>query len=79
MALRGTTPVKTSAAHMYKIVHRARVPIIATGKSLWGFFVSSAAVEIASNPIYAKKITNAPVKIPSKPLGAKGVQFSGFT
>ena len=33
----------------------------------------------ASKPIYAKKIKNAPAKIPAAPLGANGVQFSGFT
>ena len=49
------------------------------GKFLCGFLVSSAAVEIASKPIYAKKIINAPEIIPWKPFGAKGVQFSGFT
>ena len=64
---------------MYKIVHKTSVPIIAIGKSLCGFLVSSAAVEIASNPMYAKKITNAPVKMPSKPFGANGTQFSGLT
>ena len=49
------------------------------GKSLCGFSVSSAVVEIASNPIYAKNIKNAPINIPLNPFGAKGVQFSGFT
>ena len=55
------------------------VPIKPMGKFLCGFLVSSAAVEIASKPIYAKKIINAPEIIPWKPFGAKGVQFSGFT
>ena len=55
------------------------MPKIPIGKSLCGFLVSSAAVEIASNPIYAKKIIKAPINIPSNPFGANGVQFSGFT
>ena len=58
---------------------KVKVPRIAIGKSLWGFFVSSAAVETASNPIYAKKIIKAPINIPGKPFGANGTQFSGRT
>ena len=46
-----------------------------TGKSFCGFLHSSAAVARASNPIYAKNITKAPVKIPSNPFGANGVQL----
>ena len=33
MFVSGTTPVSTSATHTYKIVHKANVPNIATGKS----------------------------------------------
>ena len=76
-------PVKTNAAQTYKTVHIKSVPIIAIGKSLCGFFVSSAAVETASKPIYAKKIIKAPEKIPSIPFGANVAklvpQFSGAT
>src|SRR3990170_2098385 len=53
--------------------------MMANGMSFCGFFVSSATVEMASNPMYAKKITNAPSEMPSNPLGANGVQLSGFT
>ena len=72
-------PVKTNATITYNSVQSSNVPIIAIGKSLCGFLVSSAAVDIASKPIYAKKITNAPIKTPSKPFGINGVQFSGLT
>ena len=76
---KGTFPVKTRATQTYKIVQIISVPNIAIGKSLCGFSVSSAVVEIASNPIYAKKIKNAPINTPSKPFGANGTQFSGLT
>jgi len=35
--------------------------------SRWGFLASCAAVETASNPMYAKKITPAPLSIPLIP------------
>ena len=38
--------------------------MIPRGKSLWGFFTSSAAVDKASKPIKAKKIIYAPVNTP---------------
>ena len=38
-----------------------------------GFFVSSAAVEIASKPMYAKKTIAAPWWIPAHPFGANGL------
>src|SRR5450432_1028296 len=37
------------------------------GRSRWGFLVSWAAVETASNPIYAKNTRAAPRMIPEKP------------
>lgn len=43
-----------------------------------GFFVSSAAVETASKPTYAKKIDAAAADIPPKPKGANGSKFVAF-
>ena len=56
----------------------ASEPIIPIGMSFWGFRHSSAAVETASNPMYAKKISAAPEPIPAHPFGANGCQFSGL-
>ena len=44
-----------------------------------GFLHSSAVVEIASKPMYAKKTSDAPVMMPVKPFGANGCQFAGVT
>ena len=49
------------------------------GMSRPGFLHSSAHVETASKPMYAKKMIAAPAPIPGKPFGANGCQFSGFT
>jgi hypothetical protein len=49
------------------------------GISLPGFFISSAAVGTASNPIYAKKMIAAPWNTPAYPYGKKGDQLAGFT
>src|ERR1700761_9717839 len=38
----------------------------------WGFLVSSAAVDTASKPTYAKKIEAAAPPMPSQPKGANG-------
>ena len=46
------------------------------GMSRPGSSHSSAHVETASNPMYAKKMTAAPAPTPAKPFGAKGCQFS---
>jgi hypothetical protein len=47
-------------------------PQMAIGRSLLGFWASSLPVETASKPMKAKKITEAAVTIPSRPLGANG-------
>ena len=52
--------------------------MIPRGMSRPGSLHSSAAVEIASNPMYAKKISEAPVQTPESPPGKKGCQFDGF-
>ena len=41
-----------------------RDPIIAMGKVLCGFLTSSAAVVMASKPIYAKNMIAAPLNMP---------------
>ena len=74
-----TTPVKTSATNIYTTVHANSVPIMPIGTSFCGFLVSSAAVEIASKTVYAKKIVNALIRTLPSQLGMKGTQFPGFT
>ncbi len=49
------------------------------GMSRPGRSHSSAHVETASKPMYAKKMTAAPAPMPAPPFGAKGCQFSGRT
>ena len=49
------------------------------GKSRCGFLHSSAVVEMASKPIYAKKTAETPFITPENLFGKKGTQFSGFT
>ena len=56
-----------------------RLAIIPIGKSRFGFFVSSAVVETASNPMKAKKTIAAPPITPPKPLGMNGCQLVGLT
>ena len=60
-------------------VQTTRVAMMPIGMSRCGFFVSSAAVETASKPMYAKKMIAAADEIPVQPFGANGVQFAGFT
>ena len=49
------------------------------GMSFFGLRASSAVVDTASNPMYAKKTMAAPAATPENPLGAKGVQLAGLT
>lgn len=53
-------------------------PMIPIGRSRPGFRTSSAAVDTASNPMYAKKTIAAPVTTPVHPNGRNGVQFAGL-
>ena len=54
--------------------------IIARGTAFSGLIVSSADVEIASNPKYAKNTVVAANITPWNPVGAKSfVQFVGST
>src|ERR1700678_1999219 len=48
------------------------------GISRCGFFVSCAAVETASNPMYAKKITPAPRATPDHPYSPKFPVLGGM-
>ena len=50
------------------------LPMMPIGISRCGFFASWAAVETASKPIYAKKMTAAPVTTPLKPYGMNSAQ-----
>ena len=59
---------------LYKLLDDPIKPI---GNVFCGFIASSAAVETASNPIYAKKMRAAPLTVPNHPNGVKGCQFSG--
>src|SRR5262245_59848235 len=82
-----TSPTRTPETRMYSTVEMASEPRIPIGMSFCGFFASWAAVETASKPIYAKKITAAPRIIPLQPYlpnspvfsGIKGDQFAEFT
>ncbi len=58
------------------MISEAMMPI---GRSRCGFLASSAVVETASKPIYAKKTTAAAAMTPEKPYGMNGVQLSGLT
>src|SRR5712671_1253612 len=77
------TPLSTCEKRTYKIVQITSEPRIPIGISFCGFFDSCAAVETASNPMYAKKITAAPRATPDQPYfpnspvlsGTKGCQF----
>ncbi len=53
--------------------------MIPIGRSRCGLTASSAVVETASNPTYARKTIAAAVATPLKPKGRNGVQFDGWT
>ncbi len=71
---------------MYSTVQSASDPSMPIGRSRCGFFASCAAVETASNPMYAKNITAAPrstplhPKCPNTPVlgGMNGCQLAGL-
>ena len=83
----GASPVITAAISTYSSVQTASEPRMPTGMSFCGLRVSCAAVETASNPMYAKKMTPAPASTPLHPItpkvpvfsGRKGRQFAGST
>ena len=53
--------------------------MILFGRSRSGFTHSSAVVEMASKPIYAKNTAETPDNTPAIPLGRNGFQLSVFT
>ena len=53
--------------------------MIPIGMSRFGLIDSSAAVDTASKPMYAKKTKKAPKSVPPHPNGKYGVQLPWFT
>src|SRR4029077_17490992 len=70
-------PVKTTETNTYNRVQIIRLAMMPIGMSRCGFFVSSAVVETASNPMNAKKTMAAPLIMPPTPLGRNGCQLVG--
>ena len=60
---------------MVQITSEPRMPI---GMSFCGLRASCAAVETASNPMYAKKITPAARAIPDQPYSPNEPSFGGI-
>src|SRR5271157_399198 len=71
-------PVNNPDTKMYRIVQITSDPRMPIGMSRCGFFASWAAVETASNPIYAKKITPAARAIPDQPYSPNAPWFGGI-
>ena len=59
------------------MVQRMSEPGMPMGISRLGFLASCAAVDTASNPMYAKKMTPAPRRTPDHPNEPKVPVFSG--
>jgi hypothetical protein len=74
-SLAGSTPTAVTDTSTYTTVAISSEPQIATGRSLLGFLASSLPVETASKPMKAKKMTEAAVTMPSRPLGANGLRL----
>ena len=74
----GTSPVSSNATTIYSTVQIASEPRMPIGISRCGFLASCAAVDTASNPIYAKKITAAPRATPDHPKVPKAPLFGGM-
>jgi len=58
------------------MINEAMMPI---GKLRFGFRVSSATVETASKPMYAKNTMAAPALIPANPFGFERLPVGGLT
>src|SRR6185312_1290172 len=79
-----TMPVRTSATATYRMVQMTSDTMMPIGMSRCGLRASCAAVDTASNPMNAKKITPAPRSTPLQPYspkwpalgGMKGCQFA---
>ena len=60
-----------------KVISSPIVPMILKGIDFAGSLASSEVVAITSKPINARKHDAEPAMIPSKPKGAKLLQFFG--
>lgn len=69
----GTIKQRVTASKQYKVVVTTMDPISPIGISLAGFLVSSAMVDTASKPTYAKNNTADAWKIPRGPYGSKSL------
>src|SRR6185437_6126359 len=72
-----TMPVSTSATATYRIVQITSDTMMPIGMSRCGFRASCAAVDTASNPMNAKKITPAPRSTPLHPKTPKWPSLGG--
>src|SRR5215510_11335543 len=75
----GTIPERTADTARYRNVQMTSDAMIPIGRSRRGFLASSAVVDTASKPMYAKKATAAAAIMPDQPYGANGDQFPGLT
>src|SRR5437899_8035390 len=71
-------PVSTSAVAIYRNVQMTSDQRMPRGMSFWGFFASCAAVDTASNPMNAKKMTPAPRSTPLQPNSPNLPLFGGM-
>src|SRR3954447_2674479 len=70
-------PTRIADTMMYSSVHKNSEPRMPIGMSFCGFLASCAAVETASNPMYAKNTTPAARAIPDHPNDPKLPVFDG--
>ncbi|GER36789.1 AT-hook-containing transcription factor [Striga asiatica] len=71
----GTIRQSVVASTQYMTVVITMEPTSPIGMSRGGFLVSSASVETASKPMYAKNRTDEALKMPRTPYGAKGTDY----
>src|SRR5271170_888917 len=71
-------PVSTADTITYRMVQMTRLARIPMGMSRCGFFASWAAVEMASKPMYAKKMTPEAAMTPLQPKAPKCPAFGGM-
>eukprot|EP00351_Strombidinopsis_sp_SopsisLIS2011_P005228 CAMPEP_0116876418 /NCGR_PEP_ID=MMETSP0463-20121206/8362_1 /TAXON_ID=181622 /ORGANISM="Strombidinopsis sp, Strain SopsisLIS2011" /LENGTH=169 /DNA_ID=CAMNT_0004523007 /DNA_START=912 /DNA_END=1421 /DNA_ORIENTATION=+ len=77
----GAIPYRDMAINMYKIMQMKTESLIDAGKSLTGFFASSATDVTNSKPRYPKNTMDVPVSNPSTPFCSsrtKGVKLSAL-
>src|SRR5690242_12744165 len=73
-----TTPVSTSATAKYNTVQITSDAMMPIGMSRCGLRASCAAVETASKPMNAKKLTPAPRSTPLRPYSPKWPALGGM-